>query len=79
MIEDFQPDGDARRYFGLFPAIVTDVVQPALARWADTVRELIPRARPADHAGLRWLPDGEADFDGEKAQAARCQRRDRRT
>ena len=26
-----------------------------------------------------FAPDGEADFDGEKAQAARCQRRDRRT
>jgi uncharacterized protein involved in type VI secretion and phage assembly len=26
VIEDFRPDGDAGRYFGLFPAIVTDVV-----------------------------------------------------
>jgi hypothetical protein len=26
-----------------------------------------------------FAPDGEVDFDGEKAQAARCQRRDRRT
>jgi uncharacterized protein (DUF885 family) len=43
-------------------AAVADVVQPALARWADTVRELLPMARPADHAGLRWLPDGEADY-----------------
>ena len=43
-------------------AAVTDVVQPALARWADTVRELLPAARPADHAGLGWLPDGEADY-----------------
>jgi uncharacterized protein (DUF885 family) len=43
-------------------AAVADVVQPALARWADTVRELLPRARPAEHAGLKWLPDGEADY-----------------
>jgi uncharacterized protein (DUF885 family) len=43
-------------------AAVTDVVQPALARWADTVRELLPLARPAEHAGLRWLPNGEADY-----------------
>ena len=43
-------------------AAVTDVVQPALARWADTVRELLPRARPADRAGLRWLPGGEDDY-----------------
>jgi uncharacterized protein (DUF885 family) len=41
---------------------VADVVQPALARWAQTVRELLPLARPAEHAGLRWLPDGEADY-----------------
>jgi uncharacterized protein (DUF885 family) len=43
-------------------AAVADVVQPALARWADTVRELLPLARPAEHAGLRWLPNGEADY-----------------
>ncbi|MGH3212690.1 MAG: DUF885 domain-containing protein [Trebonia sp.] len=41
---------------------LADVVQPALARWADTVRELLPRARPAEHAGLTWLPDGAADY-----------------
>src|SRR5712691_8226730 len=28
MIEGFRPDGDARRYFGVFPAIVTDIVDP---------------------------------------------------
>ncbi len=43
-------------------AAVADVVQPALARWADTVRELLPRARSAEHAGLGWLPGGEADY-----------------
>ncbi len=43
-------------------AAVADVVQPALARWADTVRELLPRARPAERAGLKWLPGGEADY-----------------
>jgi uncharacterized protein (DUF885 family) len=43
-------------------AALADVVQPALARWAGTVRELLPGARPAEHAGLRWLPDGEADY-----------------
>ena len=32
-------------------AAVADVVQPALARWADTVRELLPQARPAEQAG----------------------------
>jgi uncharacterized protein (DUF885 family) len=43
-------------------AAVADVVQPALARWADTVRELLPQARPAEHAGLKWLPDGDTDY-----------------
>ena len=41
---------------------VADVVQPALARWADTVRELLPLARSSEHAGLMWLPDGAADY-----------------
>jgi uncharacterized protein (DUF885 family) len=43
-------------------AAVADVVQPALARWAGTVRELLPRARSAEHAGLKWLPGGDADY-----------------
>src|SRR6185437_10859833 len=43
-------------------AAVADVVQPALARWAGTVRELLPQARPAERAGLKWLPDGDADY-----------------
>jgi uncharacterized protein (DUF885 family) len=41
---------------------VTDVVYPALARWVATVRELLPRSRPSDRAGLGWLPGGEADY-----------------
>jgi uncharacterized protein (DUF885 family) len=41
---------------------VTDVVYPAVARWVTTVRELLPRARPADRAGLGWLPGGDADY-----------------
>ena len=45
----------------------TDVVYPALARWVSAVRELLPRARPSDRAGLGWLPGGEADY----AQAIR--------
>jgi len=43
-------------------AAVTDVVHPALARWVATVRELLPLARPSEQAGLRWLPDGDADY-----------------
>jgi len=43
-------------------AAVREVIQPALGRWADTVRELLPRARPAEQAGLHWLPGGDADY-----------------
>jgi uncharacterized protein (DUF885 family) len=43
-------------------AAAADVVQPALARWVETVSELLPRARPQDHAGLSWLPGGDADY-----------------
>jgi len=43
-------------------AAVADVIYPALARWTDTVRDLLPKARPAEHAGLRWLPGGSDDY-----------------
>ena len=38
------------------------IVHPALARWVAVVRELLPQARTSDHAGLVWLPGGEADY-----------------
>jgi uncharacterized protein (DUF885 family) len=43
-------------------AAAADVVYTALARWTSFVRELLPRARPSEHAGLRWLPGGDADY-----------------
>jgi uncharacterized protein (DUF885 family) len=43
-------------------AAVTELVHPALARWVTVVRELLPRARTSDQAGLVWLPGGEADY-----------------
>jgi uncharacterized protein (DUF885 family) len=43
-------------------AAVTDVLQPALARWTAVVRDLLPRSRPPEHAGLHWLPGGDADY-----------------
>jgi uncharacterized protein (DUF885 family) len=39
-----------------------DVVKPALARWVEVLRELLPRARSAEEPGLVYLPDGEADY-----------------
>jgi uncharacterized protein (DUF885 family) len=43
-------------------AAAAEVAYPALARWAEAVRELLPQARPSEHAGLRWLPGGDADY-----------------
>ena len=43
--------------------LATEVVKPALGRWVDLLRELVPRSRPADRAGLSYLPDGDADYE----------------
>ena len=43
-------------------AAAEEVVHPALARWVATVRELLPQARPAERAGLAYLPGGEEDY-----------------
>jgi uncharacterized protein (DUF885 family) len=43
-------------------AAAAEVVHPALARWVAVVKELLPRARTSDQAGLGWLPGGEADY-----------------
>jgi uncharacterized protein (DUF885 family) len=42
--------------------LVGEVVKPALARWVEVLRELLPQARSADEPGLVYLPDGEADY-----------------
>jgi uncharacterized protein (DUF885 family) len=52
----------AAEWAGERRALAAEVVHPALARWVATVRELLPRARPADHAGLAHLPGGEEDY-----------------
>ena len=43
-------------------AAAEEVVHPALARWVATVRELLPRARPSERAGLAYLPGGDEDY-----------------
>jgi len=43
-------------------AVAEEVVRPALARWVATVKELLPRARPSERAGLVYLPGGEQDY-----------------
>jgi uncharacterized protein (DUF885 family) len=39
-----------------------EVVRPALGRWVDQLREMLPDARPATQPGLAHLPGGEADY-----------------
>ncbi|HET9077332.1 MAG TPA: DUF885 domain-containing protein [Acidimicrobiales bacterium] len=43
-------------------AAAADVVKPALARWVDVLREILPAARDGDHPGLCHLPGGDADY-----------------
>jgi uncharacterized protein (DUF885 family) len=42
--------------------VAAEVVRPALARWVAIVRELLPRARPSEQAGLVHLPGGGEDY-----------------
>ena len=42
--------------------VAAEVVRPALAGWVDTVRELLPRARSSEQAGLVHLPGGAEDY-----------------
>jgi uncharacterized protein (DUF885 family) len=43
-------------------AVAAEVVKPALNRWVNTVRDLLPGARTAEQAGLVHLPGGDADY-----------------
>jgi uncharacterized protein (DUF885 family) len=44
-------------------AIVATVLRPALGRWVELLRDLLPGSRPAAQPGLVYLPDGEADYE----------------
>ena len=43
-------------------AVASGVVKPALARWVEVLRELLPRARSCDEAGLVHIPGGAEDY-----------------
>ncbi len=43
-------------------ALASGVVKPALERWVEALRELLPRARSAEEPGLVYLPGGDADY-----------------
>lgn len=42
--------------------LAREVVKPALARWAEQLRTLLPSSRPPERAGLVYLDGGEADY-----------------
>jgi uncharacterized protein (DUF885 family) len=44
-------------------AAAEQVLKPALARWAVTIKELLPQARPSAQAGLVNLPGGQEDYE----------------
>jgi uncharacterized protein (DUF885 family) len=43
-------------------ALAGTVVKPALARWLELLRELLPRVRTSDEPGLAHLPDGAGAY-----------------
>jgi uncharacterized protein (DUF885 family) len=43
-------------------AVGAQVIKPALIRWVELLRELLPRSRPGEQAGLVYLPGGAADY-----------------
>jgi uncharacterized protein (DUF885 family) len=42
--------------------IAADTVRPAMGRWIDTIRDLLPQSRPANRAGLTHIPGGDEDY-----------------
>jgi uncharacterized protein (DUF885 family) len=44
-------------------ALAEEVVRPALIRWSDQARDLLPRSRSSADVGLVHLPGGSADYD----------------
>ena len=39
------------------------VVKPAIGRWVETLRELLPVSRSEDEAGIGHIPGGQADYE----------------
>jgi uncharacterized protein involved in type VI secretion and phage assembly len=73
-IDAFRPDGDAQRYFGVYPAIVTDIVKdtdglgrielkfPWLGRAGESVRALATLCTPYADAdqGFEFIPSKDS-------------------
>jgi uncharacterized protein (DUF885 family) len=59
------PEGWRRReeWLSERDSVATDIVKPAIQRWAFLLEELLGKARPPEKAGLGYLPGGEADYE----------------
>ena len=60
--EGWAPQDRAAAWESERRAAAEEVVRPALARWVEIVRDLLPRSRPSGQAGLTYLPGGEEDY-----------------
>lgn len=62
MLAPDEPTGvpDPAAWHAELRGIVEADVRPAIAHYRDTIRDaVLPAARPDEHCGLSWLPDGE--------------------
>jgi uncharacterized protein (DUF885 family) len=56
-------DADRQQFAADLSAAVKDGVAPGYARFRDALRdEVLPKTRTEDHAGMVWLPDGDACY-----------------
>src|SRR5436190_1742126 len=56
-------DADRQQFAADLSAAVKDGVAPGYARYRDALRdEVLPKTRSEDHAGMVWLPDGDACY-----------------
>src|SRR3954451_20634143 len=62
-VQDPPAGMDAARWHERLLAVVQKRVRPAVEHYRDVLRdEVAPRARPDEHCGLTYLPDGDAIY-----------------
>jgi uncharacterized protein (DUF885 family) len=58
-----RPAEDTTEFGARRDRLLADVVRPAFATYRDVLRaDVLPHGRPADRAGLTWLPGGDATY-----------------
>jgi uncharacterized protein (DUF885 family) len=65
LLQTAEPTGveDPDEWRGRLAAIVESDIRPAVEVYRNVLRdEVLPKARPDDHCGLKWLADGEAAY-----------------